>query len=441
MCVGRTANYPTAIRDRRFVSWQCYQQAVSGWRLAFMNRPGERVALYFDDSLDFAAALMGAWHAGKCVYLPNDNRPATCEALQGEVDDFAGDFPLPINTITPTTATATDYLPLTPHTTQLIIYTSGSTASPVPIVKCLRQLMAELATLEQLWGEQLAAAQILSTVSHQHIYGLLFRLLWPLCAGRIFDARRLEYPEGVIARLADQPKAALIASPALLKRLPDNLPWPSVNDRLCAVFSSGGPLSREAAQHVCQLTGQQAIEVYGSSETGGIAWRRQNTQHETPWQVMPGVAVTLNEAGLLQVNSPHLPDDRRFSSADRAELTATGGFRLLGRTDHIIKIEEKRVSLSTMEHRLADVAEVAEARIVPIEGERLVLGAVVVLSPAGQQRLDTLGKPAFNQLLRQHLSHHVEAVALPRRWRYVAHLPQNPQGKTTQADLRQLFSS
>lgn len=440
MCMGRTARCPIAMRDHTLVNWQSYQQMVGEWYQAFMNSPGERFALYLEDSLDFSAALLGAWHAGKCVYLPNDNRPATCEALQSEVNGFAGDFSgMPRSILPEKASTPINFSPLSPDTTRLVIYTSGSTSRPVPIVKYLRQLMAELVTLEQMWGERLTESRILATVSHQHIYGLLFRLLWPLCAGRVFDARRLEYPEGVITRLAGLPGAALITSPALLKRLPDNLPWQQVSARLSMIFSSGGPLPLDAAQQVCRLTGLHPIEVYGSSETGGIAWRTQKTPDNASWQTLPNVAVALDEAGLLKVRSPHLPDANWFHCADRSELTDDGGFRLLGRSDRIIKIEEKRVSLSAMEQQLADAQEVTEARIVPIEGDRLVLAAVVVLSPAGQRLLENHGKLVINRQLRQHLSHHVEAVALPRRWRYVAHLPQNAQGKTTQADLRQLF--
>ncbi|PSD47026.1 hypothetical protein C7E25_24925, partial [Stenotrophomonas maltophilia] len=33
--------------------------------------------------------------------------------------------------------------------------------------------------------------QVHGTVSHQHIYGLLFRVLWPLVAGRLIHPRRL----------------------------------------------------------------------------------------------------------------------------------------------------------------------------------------------------------------------------------------------------------
>src|SRR5690606_2919786 len=49
------------------------------------------------------------------------------------------------------------------------------------------------------------------------------------------------------------------------------------------------------------------------------------------------------------------------------------------------------------------------------------------------------GRRAMNDYLRALLRPRVEAVSLPRRWRYVEQLPVNEQGKTTQQSLLQLF--
>ena len=54
----------------------------------------------------------------------------------------------------------------------------------------------------------------------QHIYGLLFSLMWPLVLGRPFCSTMLKYPEQLIALGKQQGACTLISSPALLKRLP-----------------------------------------------------------------------------------------------------------------------------------------------------------------------------------------------------------------------------
>jgi acyl-CoA synthetase (AMP-forming)/AMP-acid ligase II len=43
---------------------------------------GQRFALFHQDTLHFAAAMFGAWLAGKTVYLPSDTLPATCRCCR-----------------------------------------------------------------------------------------------------------------------------------------------------------------------------------------------------------------------------------------------------------------------------------------------------------------------------------------------------------------------
>ena len=70
-----------------------FRLQVMRWQQAFARAPGRDWALYFDDTLAFAAALLGAWHAGKRVFLGGDNLPATLDALRPRVAGFAGDVP------------------------------------------------------------------------------------------------------------------------------------------------------------------------------------------------------------------------------------------------------------------------------------------------------------------------------------------------------------
>ncbi|MCV6071529.1 AMP-binding protein, partial [Escherichia coli] len=70
----------------------------------------------------------------------------------------------------------------------------------------------------------------------------------------------------------------LVSSPALLKRLNEEHNPVAIR----CVFSSGGPLPNQAAQHSHLLFGSLPIEVFGSTETGGIAYRQQHVA-STPW--------------------------------------------------------------------------------------------------------------------------------------------------------------
>lgn len=316
-----------------------FRQRVLAWRAAFAAAEGRDWALYFDDAVAFAAALFGAWHAGKRVFLAADNLPATLQALQPQVSGFAGDVCADYRPLAAPDAVLDDGLQaLDERACELCVFTSGSTGQPSAIGKRLDQLAREVEALQAAFGAQMEGVQVHGTVSHQHIYGLLFRVLWPLAAGRLIHPRRF-FHEDLVGALAGT-DTVLVATPAHLKRLPEQLDWASLHGRLRAVFSSGGPLPEEAARQVRQWLGVAPTEVYGSSETGGIAWRRWDTDLP-PWQPLPGVQWRIDD-GCLAVASAHLDTPDWWRTQDRVEALADGRFRLLGRADRIVKIEERR---------------------------------------------------------------------------------------------------
>lgn len=414
-----------------------WRRRVCAWRAAFAAQAGMYWALYRDDVFDFSACLYGAWHAGKTVYLCGDNLPQTLDALSRHVDGFAGDVPAdrsPLR-LSGMEEDAPVTTPLDERCTRLVVFTSGSSGEPVAIDKRLAQLAREVEALEASFGDDLGDAIVHGTVSHQHIYGLLFRALWPLAAGRAV-APRLFFPEEIQAELAKGP-SLLVASPAHLKRLPETLDWSNVRAMLRAAFSSGGTLPADAAADVQRLLGVPATEIYGSSETGGIAWRRWSG--ETPaWRALPGVEWRVAD-GQLEIASPHLADAGWWRNEDRAEADGRGGFRLLGRADNIVKIEERRVSLTALERQLQASDDVAEARVLVLPGARSLLAAVVVPSAQGRIRLDATGAAKFSRRLNAALADGHDAVARPHRWRFAKAMPVNAQGKVTAAALTALF--
>ncbi|WP_313287975.1 acyl-CoA synthetase family protein [Stutzerimonas nitrititolerans] len=408
------------------------QQAL---RLAggLRSRNITRLALHLEDAGELAIALLGAWRAGVTVLLPADLQPATRQRLADQADlwltDQAGD-----SALAELLGEALPAAPLDLDQCRLLLCTSGSSGEPKLIEKHLRQLANEVEVLEDQWGAELGQACIIGSVAAQHIYGLLFRVLWPLCAGRPLLRRTLPFPEDIQLASREQADFCLVASPALLKRMGDNLDWPALS-RVRRVFSSGGPLPAEAAQQLQQRLDQAPTEIYGSSETGGIAWR----QGGSLWQPFVGVELSQDEQGALRIASPCLPPDHVEQTADAARIQADGRFELLGRLDRIVKLEEKRISLPMLESALSEHPFVSEARLSVIEDNRAFLAALVALSDAGLHALRNQGRRALTQALRKHLAQYCEALALPRRWRLVRQMPCNAQGKLPQAQLEALL--
>jgi 3-hydroxymyristoyl/3-hydroxydecanoyl-(acyl carrier protein) dehydratase len=202
------------------------------------------------------------------------------------------------------------------------------------------------------------------------------------------------------------------------------------------------------ARGALDATGDAPFEVYGSTETGGVAVRQQCVGADA-WRPLPGVALGIDpDSGCLAVASPFVSvgepqgDGRaRFVTGDRAELAADGSFALGGRADRVVKVGEKRLSLPDMEQCLLRHASVAEATLLALEkpGAETRVAAVVAPSPEAWDGIASEGRRALAKALTEHLAPDFERVLLPRAWRFVAALPRNSQGKLPAAALRGLF--
>ena len=197
-----------------------------------------------------------------------------------------------------------------------------------------------------------------------------------------------------------------VNSPLMLHRLFPLRPISSISHKspgntvtigeTCVIFSSGGPSGRETALQIAEVCGQAPIEVLGSTETGGIAFRQQTGNLDWPWQPLPGVRARVHQE-LLAVCSPFLPEPTTWlPTGDRAELVDEQRFHLRGRADRMVKLSEKRLSLTAMESKLSQHDAVEVARVILLSPqspmERAHLAAVVVLSQPGRHLLERLGQ-------------------------------------------------
>ena len=315
----------------------------------------------------------------------------------------------------------------------LIFYTSGSTGAPKRVEKNLSRLETEARALEDLWESE--AGHVVATVSHQHIYGLLFRVVWPLLSGRTADDAAALYWEDLKDRLAN---ATLVASPAHLTRLPPHSDVLSPPPRL--IFSSGQLLTPAAAQDCIAAFGRPVTEVLGSTETGGIAWRRQDTP-DAPWTPLPPVRIESGEDGALIVRSPFLQEDQPLATGDIIELHKDGRFRLKPRGDHIAKIGGKRVSLRRVEEALIGLPEIDAAAALTLVGRSEELAAVVELSADGRRALEELGAFRLSRRLRGALASALEPAERPKYWRFPNAIPTDSQGKRVLSSLRAMFAA
>ena len=418
LSTGRAADLTVAHTEEGPLTWSAFHAQVvrqaSEWQ-----GPTRRILLTSADPTTFASTLLAAIACGHAAIIPPNFQPGTLAERQAHL--------------------ASDTCP--PLANSIELYTSGSSGQPKRIVKTLRQLEAECQALEAFWGKALGASAIIATVPLHHIYGLLFRLLWPLLAARPFDAITCSEPNTLAERLALLGDGVLVASPAHLERLPALTDLARYTAKPRHVFSSGGPLSAATAAAFHTAWGCAPTEVFGSTETGGIAWRVRHpaASEQDAWTPMPEVDITLAPDSALQIRSPFLPSPDPWRMDDAATLLPDGRFLLSGRLDRTVKIEEKRLALPEMEARLSTHPFVGKAAVTPFAAShRTRIGAVIVPSEAGISAHEA-DRKALSTALRKHLAAWYDPILLPRHWRFVDALPYDERGKLQHTALACLF--
>ena len=438
---------PVAVSEHGAVDQSAFWRRVHGLRAALASQPARRVALVCDDSSWFAAGMLALAHAGRICVVPQAPQAGSIAASGAHVDAVLTDQPAEFTEFatlaigdTPVVGDATASLP--DDGVYIECYTSGSSGMPKCVTKTFGQLRREVAALEQQWGRQLGDALVLGTIPHYHLYGTLVRVLWPLLAGRTFVTHTCLQP-AELRRWAAQRRCVIVSSPAFLQRIaaPAELP-PAA--QVAAVFSSGAPLADSCAERLRDHWGHAPIEIYGSTETGGVAWRAWSGSAERPyWRLLPSVQTELREepTGMrLWVKSGFTWQSDWMATGDLARRHEDGRLVLLGRADDVVKLADKRVSLSEMRTRLMAHAWVENVRLLLLAGPRRSIGAVVVLNAAGRRQLAANGKLPTSRELRNWLRRSYEPVLLPRKWRFPETLPDNDMGKIGHARLQQLFA-
>jgi acyl-coenzyme A synthetase/AMP-(fatty) acid ligase len=437
----READRPVAVLDGETITLSRFRSDVTAAAARLQEAGYRRAAVACRSAYWTAVGWLAIAHARGEMVLPPNSLPATLASLRSAYDGILSDGALPpgegLLTLQAGTSSAAPLPAIDADRAVVSLFTSGSTGQPKRVAKTMRQLDLEVAALAKILDAEVPpAARVQATVTHQHLYGLTFRLCWPLATGRVVVGASHEFWEPLMSALAAGD--VVITSPAHLSRM-DGLAAQPPDCRPSAVVSAGAPLPPVAAESSRALLGRPVHEFFGSTETGLIGHRLRDGS-DRPWRPLPGVSIDRLADGRLHVRAPHLGTPLGQTTEDLVELRADG-FELRGRADRIAKIEGVRVSLAEFEATLGVLAGVGQAALVVLGGASPLLGAVVVLDAAGRQELETAGAFRLSRRLRRDLARTLPATALPRRWRFVRQLPTGAIGKASAADLAALFEA
>jgi acyl-CoA synthetase (AMP-forming)/AMP-acid ligase II/3-hydroxymyristoyl/3-hydroxydecanoyl-(acyl carrier protein) dehydratase len=312
----------------------------------------------------------------------------------------------------------------------IFLQTGGTTGQPKLWQKTAGNLLAEVARHAHALRIE-TGDHILATVPPHHIYGLLFSVLLPLVSDATVERVSPFFPQEIAERIEKTSATILVSTPAHLRALSASL---ASRHNLRLVLSSGAPLSAADAAAFFSRTGLWPLEVYGSTEAGGIAVRRQDVA-DAPWSPLPGVDWRV-EGDVLCVRSAYVsPDagrthDGYFCSADRAQQRPDGRFDLLGRADGVVKVGGQRVALPDIEKMIASLDRVEDAVVMALSSD----------SGRGQEIVALVASDRSASDLTRELREKLPSPSWPRRLRCVPAIPTTPVGKRDRAAILDLLA-
>jgi acyl-coenzyme A synthetase/AMP-(fatty) acid ligase len=199
-------------------------------------------------------------------------------------------------------------------------------------------------------------------------------------------------------------------------------------------ISSAGMLDPGDNARFCEQNKIPVIEVYGSTETGGIATRNR-AAGETAFTPFTTVDWKIKNDRLL-VRSPYIspqaPRDKDdfFVTGDRAEAGTDTSFLLKGRVDGITKVGGKRVDLTEIQEIIKARPDVEDCFVLTLPdpgGRENLICALVQTNRVHQEQLSAM------------LQDRVELYALPRIIRCIDTIPMTSTGKYDLAAIRRLL--
>ncbi len=414
-------------------------ELAAGLKKTLSRRGEEKTLCLCTENKAVIAACILASLAGSCqlIFPYAFSAHALAEmydavGFNAAIADHPEEMPAGVKIITPLAGKISDIDPeeiRDPDEPFLQLFTGGSTGKPKVWSKSPRNLFAEAF----YWKEKfdLSAKDLfVSTVPTYHIYGLFFSVILPFVAQAKVLSDIYTFPQEIISTTNKHKATVLVSVPIHYRSLKvDNLSAPSLK----VAFSSSGVLNRSDAIHFQNKTGLGITEIYGSTETGGIA-ARSISEHTESWKPIDVVSWKIS-GKRLSIKSPFISAEMEKDSegfcvtGDEVQPDKGNRFILLGRADGIVKVAGKRVDLLDVQNKILTLPTVIDALVVALpaeKGRESVIAAVVACK---------LNKIQLKKMMLEKL----EPYAMPRRIKIVSSIARAATGKIDRGKIEQIF--
>lgn len=432
---------------KAYKTWKDFLTDTAKMRAFFQSHDTHDYILHCEDYWYFLCTFVALLQCRKAVYITQTISENFMAEVKKPGVSFITDQKVPLDDtsffipdlIEKAAEPAQEEIRTTPEidaeNTELYLYTSGSTGKPKTVRHTMKEIETDNSVVISIWGEEYFKRKQITTVSQHHVYGFYWCICLPFTMGLPFRRKRIEFPSE-FEKLTDT-SYVLVSTPAFLKRSVEVIDKLDMKDIFISV--SGGAVSEELAVQTEKLFGFCPMEGYGSTETSGIAYRQQS-RDGLVWTPYDCVKLWVGEDGCLNVKSPFIKDPAGVATADLVELYDDGRFLLKGRADSIVKIEEKRISMTEVENRLLESGLVKEVKVVAMSNDvRQYLAAAMVLNEKGKEKFADSEKFEMNRWFHDFLMKYFENVVIPKKWRFVEKLPSDVQGKIHKLEVMALF--
>ncbi len=260
----------------------------------------------------------------------------------------------------------------------MLFFTSGTTGNPVGALKTKQNLEDEVKVFSSLI-KKYNIKRVILTVPFIHIYGTLVGLLYPLLNDIDIVLKEHFLPHNLLEMIDGN--SLVVTTPLYLKALNSISDTKDLSSSL--FVSSTAPLDQEIATNFIDKFNTNLIQLFGSTETGGIAYRFNNDELWTP---LEKVEILTNEENELKIKSPFVSNilyENGFQNIDGTIQTFDyiekydNKFKLVGRSSKILKIAGKRYSTVQIENILEDVDEIQKAIVFVNRDEKSLRGEVL----------------------------------------------------------------
>jgi long-chain acyl-CoA synthetase len=304
--------------------------------------------------------------------------------------------------------------------------TSGSTGVPKPCTHTLASLCQESTELARLFAGR---RRILAAVPGHHVYGFLLTVLLAHELG-IPDAAVVDVRGSLPSALAQklQPGDLVIGHPEFWRAVSRAVPVISLD---VVGVTSTAPCPNDVGKAVADAGLAGLYQIYGSSETAGIGWRRS---HAEPYRLFSYWSRDdMQVDGLIRT---HVDGEQEKTTAqDALEWVAPSLFQVGGRRDAGLQVGGVNVFPSKVQallRRHPDVQDAVVRLMRPDEGNRLK--AFIVPKPGLNDAV------VLRTSLQAWVESHLPTAARPKAYTFGPKVPVTPSGKTADWPIDSLMS-